>query len=163
MYSTSENLINRIEKIRLIVIGSGTVEKGMKKMASELDMQASIIFKGRVSDKELSKIVASSWLNVHTAVTEGWGLSILEVSASGTPTVAYNVPGVRDYVEDGLNGIKVKNGDRKALADAAYSIITNPERLWSSSVKVAQKYSWDKTAELWELLIKEITKDDFIK
>ena len=92
-------------------------------------------------------------------VTEGWGLSILEASAAGTPTVAYGVPGVRDAVEDGLNGMKVEDGNRDALADAAFSILKNPERWWSSSVEVAKKYSWDKTAELWEKLITEITDE----
>ena len=58
-------------------------------------------------------------------------------------------------MEDGLNGITVENGNRGALVDAAYSILSNPERWWSSSVKVAKKYSWDKTAELWETLIIE--------
>ena len=121
-------------------------------------MQNYAEFTGRISSEELSDIVASSWLNVHTSVTEGWGYSILEASAAGTPTVAYDVPGVKDAVEDGINGIKVKNGDRKTLAEAAYLILTNPEKWWSSSVKVAQKYSWDKTTEHWVKLFEEIKK-----
>ena len=158
-----KSLLEKLGEIKLFVIGTGPEEKSMKRLAKELNVQNYVEFTGRISSEELSDIVASSWLNVHTSVTEGWGYSILEASSAGTPTVAYDVPGVRDAVEDGLNGIKVKDGDRKALADAAYSIITNPERWWSSSVKFAQKYSWDKTAELWELLIKEITKDHFSK
>ena len=39
--------------------------------------------------------------------------SILEAAAAGTPTVAYEVPGVEDAIENGLNGLKIKNGDRK--------------------------------------------------
>ena len=96
---------------------------------------------------------------MHTSVTEGWGFSILEASAAGTPTVAYGVPGVRDAVEDGLNGIKVEDGNRNALADAALSILNDPERWWSSSVKVAEKYSWDKTAELWDSLIRNVVNN----
>ena len=119
-------------------------------------MQDYVEFTGRISSEELSDIVASSWLNVHTSVTEGWGLSILEATASGTPTVAYDVPGVMDVVEDGLNGIKVKDGDKKALEEAAFTILTKPEKWWSSSVKVAEKYSWDKTSELWIKLLQEV-------
>ena len=66
------------------------------------------------------------------------------------------MPGVRDAVEEGLNGIKVKDGNREALAEAALSILSNPERWWLSSVKVSQKYSWDKTAELWTKLFEEV-------
>lgn len=90
--------------------------------------------------------------------TEGWGFSILEASAAGTPTVAYDVPGVADAVEDGINGIKVRDGDREALTKAALSILRDPEKWWSSSLEVAKKYSWDITPARWEKLMKELEK-----
>ena len=152
-----KSLLGKLEYVKLYVIGTGPEERSMKRLANELNMQDCVEFTGRISDKELSDIVASAWLNVHTSVTEGWGFSILEASSAGTPTVAYDVPGVRDAVEDGLNGLKVKDGDRKALADAAFSILTNSEISWSS-IKVSQKYSWDKTAELWIKLFEEVKK-----
>ena len=152
-----KNLVDRFEQVRLTIIGTGPEEEGLKKLSNGMNLQDSISFKGRVTNEELSGIVASSWINVHTAVTEGWGFSILEASAAGTPTIAYEVPGVSDAIENSLNGLKVKDGDREALTEAAFSILSNPERWWSSSVKVAQKYSWGETADLWDTLIKEIT------
>lgn len=154
-----KGLLGKLEYVKLFVIGAGPEERSMKRLANELNMQDYVEFTGRISSEELSGIVASSWLNVHTSVTEGWGLSILEAATSGTPTVAYDVPGVRDTVEDGLNGIKVKDGDRKALADAAFSILSDPVRWWSSSTEVAKKYSWDKTAESWEKLIDKMCNE----
>jgi glycosyltransferase involved in cell wall biosynthesis len=154
-----KNLLEKMNNIRLFVVGSGPEEVNMKKVAFDLGVQENVIFKGRISDAELSDTVASAWLNVHTSVTEGWGYSILEASAAGTPTVAYNVPGVKDAIEDGLNGIKVKDGDRKGFLNATLSILSDPERWWLSSVEVAKKYSWDITADLWEKLIQE-TFDD---
>ena len=151
-----KNLISKMGNIKLFIIGIGSEEQNMRKLANKLNVQNYVEFKGRISNKELSDIVAFAWMNVHTSITEGWGFSILEASSAGTPTVAYDVPGVRDAIEDGLNGIKVKDGDRKALADAAFSILTNPEIWWLSSVKVSQKYSWDKTAELWAKLFEEV-------
>lgn len=154
-----KDLVERLKTVKLFIIGSGPEEPGLRKLVSELNLQDYVMFKGRISDTELSNIVASSWLNVHTSVTEGWGLSILEASASGTPTVAYDVPGVRDVIEDRLNGIKVRYGARKVFADAAFSILSEPENWWLSSIEVAKKYSWEKTAELWENLIKEINDE----
>jgi glycosyltransferase involved in cell wall biosynthesis len=151
-----KSLIEKLEGLKLFIIGTGPEERSMRELVNKLNMQDFVEFTGRISSEELSYIVASSWLNVHTSVTEGWGFSILEASAAGTPTVAYDVPGVTDAVEDGLNGIKVKDGNRKALADAAHSILTNPEKWWSSSVKVAQKYSWDKTTEKWIKLFEAV-------
>ena len=150
------SLIEKLKGLKLFIIGTGSEDRSMKELVNELNMQDYVEFTGRISTEELSDILASSWLNVHTSVTEGWGFSILEAASSGTPTVAYDVPGVRDAVEDGLNGIKVNDGDRKALSNAVLSILRDPEEWWSSSVKVAGKYSWDGTAELWHKLIVEM-------
>lgn len=151
-----KGLIEKMKPVNLFIVGSGPEEPGLRKLASKLDLSDYTIFKGRVSDIELSNIIASSWLNIHTSVTEGWGYSILEASAAGTPTVAYEVPGVRDAVENDINGIKVKDGDRKGLLDAALLILNEPERWWSASVKVAMKYSWDRTVEIWVNLFEEM-------
>ena len=154
-----KNLLKRVDGVKLFIIGSGPEEENMKKLTNELNVKDSVVFTGRISNEELSRIVASSWLNIHTSVTEGWGFSILEASAAGTPTVAYEVPGVEDAIENGLNGLKIKDGDREALSEAALSILTNPEKWWSSSLEVAKKYSWDKTTELWDSLIRNVITD----
>jgi len=154
-----KNLIGRIDGLKLIIVGTGPQLTKVKDLVKELKIQDYVTFTGRLDEKELSSIVASSWLNIHTSVTEGWGYSILEASSAGTPTVAYNVPGVVDSIENGINGLKVKDGDRDALARSALEILTNPQKWWSSSIEVAKKYSWDKTAEMWDKLIHKIADE----
>ena len=51
---------------------------------------------GRVSEQEKMDRMASAHLHVATSVREGWGLVVTEAAAVGTPTVAYDVPGLRD-------------------------------------------------------------------
>lgn len=152
-----KSLLDRIKGIKLYIVGTGPEENKVKKLVNDLNLQDFTSFKGRLSETELSNVVASSWLNVHSSVTEGWGLSILESTAAGTPTVAYDVPGVKDAIEDGKNGIKVTDGDRELLSEAAYKILCNPQMWWSSSIEVAKKYSWDQTADLWDKLIREVS------
>ena len=154
-----KELRNKINNLKLTIIGDGPCRPYLERLCMEMGLVENVMFAGRISDGEVAEIVASSWLNIHSSVTEGWGISIIEASSAGTPTVAYDVPGVMETVEDGLNGIKVKDGNRKALSEAAYSILSSPEKWWLSSIEVAKKYSWDKTAELWENLIQEITDE----
>ena len=151
-----KDLIGRIDDLKLTIVGSGPEYESLIKMTNQMNLHGNITFTGRLTTDELSKIVATSWLNVHTSVTEGWGFSILEAAAAGTPTVAYAVPGVVDAIETDNNGITVKDGDRKALAEATIKILSNPEKWWSSSIEVAKKYSWDKTAQSWEKVIQKI-------
>ena len=151
-----ETIIHKIKDTKLIIVGTGPQKTHSENLVNEKKIQDSVKFTGRLDDKELAKVVASSWLNIHASITEGWGYSILEASSAGTPTVAYNVPGVVDTIENGINGLKVKDGDREALAEAALEILNDPNKWWSSSVEVANKYSWDRTAEMWDNLIHKI-------
>ena len=149
-------LREEIPEAMLTIIGSGPELTEVKKLVEANHLYDSVTFTGRIPDEKLEEIVSSSWVNFHTSQTEGWGLSILEASASGTPTVAYSVPGVVDTVEDGVNGFKVRDNDIEAFVDAVLRILKNPQPLWESSRKVAEKYSWDDTAKKWDEVIRNV-------
>ena len=51
---------------------------------------------GRVSEQEKFARMAAAHLHVATSVREGWGLVVTEAAAVGTPTLSYDVPGLRD-------------------------------------------------------------------
>jgi glycosyltransferase involved in cell wall biosynthesis len=146
-----------IPEARLYVVGEGPELPGLWELAEGLGIGGSVEFTGRLEYGELAGLVSSAWLNVHTSVAEGWGYSITEAAAAGTPTVAYDVPGVSDAVEEGRNGIRVRDGDVRALAEAALRILRrSPEEWWRSSREVAAKYSWDRTAGMWEGVLRHI-------
>ena len=99
----------------------------------------------------LSEIVSKSWVNIHTSKTEGFGYSILEASSAGTPTVAYNVPGVQDVIENGVNGYLVPDTDRRKLATIISEIINSYNDRWIiDSRRTGLKYSWEVAASGWE-------------
>lgn len=141
-------------------IGSGAWTIQVKVLLDSNDLNDSVNFTGRIPDEQLSAIVSSSWSNLHTSQTEGWGNSILEASASGTPTVSYSVPDVVDAIEDGMNGFKVKDNCRESFLDAVLGILKEPKSLWESSRRVAEKYSWDDTARRWDEVIREVVEND---
>lgn len=149
-------LRHEIKNLKLTVIGDGPSRLEMERLSLELGIKDNISFTGRIPYTNVAEIVSASWINIHSSVTEGWGISVIESASAGTPTIAYKVPGVSDSVKHGLNGILVENGDRNALANAARNIFSNPRKWWSSSVDIAKNYSWDTTAELWFKTIKEV-------
>ena len=157
----AKKLKANVPNLRLYVVGEGPELEDLKILVNEMRLGETIKFLGRMEYSELAKMVASCWLNIHTSVTEGWGYSVLEASSAGTPTVAYEVPGIIETIENGVNGMKVKDGDRTALAEAAYEIIKNPKELWFSSVEFARRYSWEATGIAWyELIRASMTKGD---
>lgn len=58
---------------------------------------------------------------------EGLPKALLEALASGLPVVATDVPGCRETVEPGANGLLVPARDSRALADALEQLIASPE------------------------------------
>jgi len=57
---------------------------------------------------------------------EGVPNALLEACASGLPIVTTDVPGCRDVVQHGVNGLLVPPRDAKALAEALEALIVNP-------------------------------------
>ena len=144
-----EELYDEIPNLKLVVTGNGPV---LNKMEEDIkNKNYNINFFGKIDYIELSKIIRESWVNLHFSVTEGWGLSIMESSASGTPSIAFNVPGVVDTIKNNFNGFLVE--DISDFKDKILYIIKNEDLFVKNSRKFAENFTWDKTAEMWYKLL----------
>lgn len=141
-------LRDRIPGLRLIMVGDGPSRARLERMISKSNIEG-VTFLGRVLDHQLVELVSRAWVNLHCSVAEGWGLSIIEASAAGTPTVAFSVPGVRDSVIDMVNGIKVLDGDIPAFAEAVGEVLSNPDDWAGRSRARAELNTWENTALRW--------------
>jgi glycosyltransferase involved in cell wall biosynthesis len=86
---------------------------------------------------------------VRPSLTEGLPLGILEAMASGVSVVATDIPGNRDLIRDGENGLLVPPKDAGSLANAIRSLLQDParrRRLAAAGVNTARKYGWDSIA-----------------
>ncbi|TNF47173.1 HAD-IIB family hydrolase [bacterium] len=96
---------------------------------------------------ELYRIAAKKkGVFVNPALTEPFGLTILEAAAAGLPIVSTNDGGPRDIMENCANGILVDATDGKEIADGIRRIIAD-EGLWEEFSKngilnVREHYSW---------------------
>lgn len=85
---------------RLVIVGDGPERASLEAMAGE-----GVEFVGRSSDEEKWELLTSAWLLVHPAHHEGWGIVIMEAAKAGTPSLGFDVPGVRDAIVDGQTGL----------------------------------------------------------
>jgi len=96
---------------------------------------------------------------VNPALTEPFGLTLIEAAASGLPVVATMDGGPRDIVANCDNGILVDPLDTKAIADALETVLSNP-RDWQRRARrgiagVARHYTWDAHVEKY---LKAVTR-----
>ena len=151
-------LLSKGHDISLTMVGEGTSTYTLKSLSHDLGLESKVSFVGKVTDQELSRVVSSAWVNIHCSRSEGWGLSITEAAASGTPTVAYKVPGVRENVVQGQTGILVKDGDISGMADAIEVVLQTRMTWLQACVSYANRFSWETTTEAWERILKIVAE-----
>ncbi len=63
---------------------------------------------------------------VHPSLTEGFGRAVLEAMALGKAVVASRVGGLREIINDGVNGFLVEPGDAEVIADRLTRLVGDP-------------------------------------
>jgi glycosyltransferase involved in cell wall biosynthesis len=104
-------------------------------------------------------LLQGAWIHVLPSMKEGFGLSILEAAACGTPTVGYDVPGVRDAVVQGKTGMLVKPGDSDALAKCLIHLLADRRQLASlgqQAVRWACNFRWENTTNQFISILRAI-------
>jgi glycosyltransferase involved in cell wall biosynthesis len=138
-----------VPNVRLLVAGRGPDEARLRKVASALGLAPCVTFVGYVTEEEKRDLFGHAWVHVITSEREGWGISILEAAAAGTPTVASCSPGLRDAVRDESTGLLVPHGDVAALVGALSALLSDHER-WECLSRGARcwarRHSWDQAA-----------------
>jgi glycosyltransferase involved in cell wall biosynthesis len=103
------------DKLSLSFFGTGELMQNNKELAQELIPNVEVNFRGFVTDRDA--IYGSCDLLVVTSETEGLSLAILEALASGTPTIASDVGGNPELVNNNVNGFLYEYANTQQLAD----------------------------------------------
>jgi L-malate glycosyltransferase len=111
---------------RFWIVGDGDLRAGLERLVSELFLDLAFTFLGRRAD--VDRLLPEMYSGVMCSDSEGLSNSIMEYMEAGLPVVATDVGGNSELVKDGITGILVPPGDKKALADALMALLRNPER-----------------------------------
>jgi cellulose synthase/poly-beta-1,6-N-acetylglucosamine synthase-like glycosyltransferase/glycosyltransferase involved in cell wall biosynthesis/O-antigen/teichoic acid export membrane protein len=144
-----QTVSKQVPEAKLLIAGSGEQESWLKEFVRDLDMDKVIEFRGRVSDAEKVRLMQEAWVFANPSMMEGWGITTIEANACGTPTVAANVPGLRDSVQNPTTGFLVPHGNSNALADAVLEIIGNEklrQEMGREATEWAKQFDWSKTS-----------------
>jgi len=144
-----------IPELRMWVIGSGPMLNELKNKFNE----DSISFYGRINDEFKFEFLKKAHITLFPSIREGWGLVVTESNAMGTPTIGYNVHGLRDSVVDGKTGSLVKDCTPESMANYVIELLKDPRLLRKYSenaLAYSKQFNWDNTTNKLEKIIKEI-------
>ena len=100
---------------KLLLVGDGPEKQKMKALVAELDLQNDVLFLGKRAD--LPELLAISDIMFHLSEKEAFGLVLLEALACGVPSIATDIGGIPEVIEDGVNGFLVPFGDISMAAE----------------------------------------------
>lgn len=137
--------------LKLTVIGDGYMLDAFRKANTGVE------FLGYVDRAIRDDVVARSWAIIVPGVREGWGQVVTDANALGTPAVGYDVPGLRDSIKDGYNGM-LTDPSPSALAEGLDRLLSDQPlrmRMSADALKWAEGFSWDRSAAKFEEIIGE--------
>ena len=144
-----------INDSELWIVGDGYLRKKLEKKAHN-----KVKIFGYVDEKRKNELMKKAWVIAVPGVREGWGQVVTDASALGTPVIGYNVHGLRDSIKNEFNGLLIKS-DYKVLAKTLIKVLEDKklrEKLSKNALQYAKKFSWDKSAEKFEIMLKNVIK-----
>ena len=136
---------DRVADLRLEVIGDGPEQSSLLTLVADLGVADSVVFRGRISDDDLVEAYRRARLVVSASISEGWGMTLTEGAACGTPAVATDIAGHRDAVDDGRSGLLA--ADDSALSGLMVEAVGSRwDQLSAGALTFATRFDWDRTA-----------------
>ena len=136
--------------LKAVVAGDGDDLERLRETARGLGIQDAVEFTGFLTEAQKVDLLRRAWFTVTTSLKEGWGLTVIEANACGTPSVAADVPGLRDAVREGETGLLFPYGDIGALSARMFRLLEDGalrRRRGEGAVRWAATFDWDDAAE----------------
>lgn len=112
---------------RLVLVGDGPDRSAAEWLAHELEINDKIHFLGK--QERVNELLPLADLMLMPSQLESFGLAALEAMACRVPTIATNVGGVPELIDDGVSGLLYPVGDVDNMAEGAIRLLKDRERL----------------------------------
>jgi glycosyltransferase involved in cell wall biosynthesis len=136
-----------VPALEAVIVGEGYERDALEAQILAAGAQDWLRLPGRVSDSELVELYRKAWVLTSASAREGWGMTLTEAAACGTPAVVTDIAGHRDSAEPGVSGLLVPQP--ADLAPALVRVLTDPverARLSAGALQHASRFTWEATA-----------------
>ena len=149
MLRAMARLGERFPRAEITIIGRGRAQSRLEAQARELGLAERTRFTGFVSDEERDHLLARARVCVCPSQKEGWGLTVIESNATGTPVVATDADGLRDSVRHGETGFLVADDDVEGFARRIGELLEDDDlavRMSGAALAWSKRFDWDVAA-----------------
>ena len=150
-YKRIELLLDVLEGVpeaTLEIAGDGEHRPALEAEIERRGLSGRVRLHGAVDEDTKRRLLQGAWVHLTASSAEGWCLTVTEAAASGTPSVALRVGGLRESIEHGATGLLADSPAE--LVDMTRRLVREPELregMGRQALAGASQLSWDRTAE----------------
>jgi glycosyltransferase involved in cell wall biosynthesis len=133
--------------LQAVIAGEGYERASLEALIHRSGADSWIDLPGWVPEADLVGLYRRAWLVASTSLREGWGMTVTEAGACGTPAVVTRIGGHEDAVQDRVSGLLVDGPDQ--LVEAMDAMVRDEvlrKRLGIAASELASQLTWDATA-----------------
>lgn len=157
-------ILRDLKDANLWIVGDGEKKyvDELKETMHSFSIASKVKFFGFVSNDKKLELMRKAHILLHASIKEGWGLVVVEAASQGTPSVVYNVAGLRDSVKNKETGIVLSENSSKEMAEQALKLLKDKRKYKSfqkNSLAWSKSLTWEKATEKSLRLIEEVVKN----
>lgn len=139
--SAFKKIKGEIKDCQLWFVGDGPLSSKLKSQNLK-----DVKFWGYVDENKKYKLLSKAHLLLFPSIREGWGLTVIEAAKVKTPTVGYNIQGLKDSIQNGKTGFLSKNPID--MADKVIAILKNKKlynEISENACNFSKNFNWENT------------------
>ena len=148
-----------VPDLELVIVGEGPDRAELESWIARHGAASWVSLPGRLSDDDLRDLYRRAWVLSNDSLAEGWGLTISEAGACGTPAVVSDISGHRCSVVHGETGLLCEPGQ---LGPTLASVLRDPDRLdrmGRAALARSATLTWDASAlGILRVLERDVTR-----
>jgi L-malate glycosyltransferase len=134
--------------VDLILLGGGSQGPKIRQIFMNGNVLNRVHFGGQISQNDLPRWYHMADIYISPSHVDGSSVSLMEALASGVPCIVSDIPGNKEWIEDGVNGWLFRDGDVDDLAQKILYAIKHRrsfKKISEAARKTAeQKADWKK-------------------
>jgi glycosyltransferase involved in cell wall biosynthesis len=149
-------ICKKYKEIKLTIAGDGVEKDKLIKLVNDLNISDKILFKGRISNKEVRKLMNESEIFILPSKPEGFGIVYIEAMQSGCITIGTKGEGIDGMIQNNKNGFLVNPNINEIyeLINNIYEGKFNIDKIINNGIETTKKLTWENNAEEYIKLIK---------
>ncbi len=144
---TVARVLDEHPMLELVIVGEGYERPQLEALITELGVGHAVRLAGHLGDDEVLDLYRRSWAVTSASAREGWGMTITEAAACGTPAIVTRIAGHVDAVVEGESGLLV--GDVDDAVEVIGRFLGDDvlrKQLAEGALARAAELTWDATA-----------------